>query len=112
MAWAPSMCLDGVVDKITVPFLVTHGSGDRQIPIEFAHQTYEQAVNSPKRELRIFTPDDYAIEHCEAEQWHRRLRLHWRLDRRDVWFGGGIAESSTGFVPYFRSPGMAGKAHL
>src|ERR1700675_1405204 len=67
MAWAPSMCLDGVVDKITVPFLVTHGSGDRQIPIEFAHQSYEQAVNSPKRELRIFTPDDYAIEHCEAD---------------------------------------------
>jgi esterase/lipase len=67
MAWAPSMCLDGVVDKITVPFLVTHGSGDRQIPVEFAHQSYEQAVNSPKRELRIFTPDDYAIEHCEAD---------------------------------------------
>src|SRR6266850_2473156 len=41
MAWAPSMCLDGVVDKITVPFLVTHGSGDRQIPIEYAHQSYE-----------------------------------------------------------------------
>ena len=67
MAWAPSMCLDGVVDKITVPFLVTHGSGDRQIPIEYAHQSYEQAINSPKRELRIFTPDDYAIEHCEAD---------------------------------------------
>jgi pimeloyl-ACP methyl ester carboxylesterase len=67
MAWAPSMCLDGVVDKITVPFLVTHGSGDRQIPIEYAHQSYEQAINSPKRELHIFTPDDYAIEHCEAD---------------------------------------------
>ena len=67
MAWAPSMCLDGVVDKITVPFLVTHGSGDRQIPIEYAHQSYQQAINSPKRELHIFTPDDYAIEHCEAD---------------------------------------------
>jgi esterase/lipase len=67
MAWAPSMCLDGVVDKITVPFLVTHGSGDRQIPVEYAFQSYEQAVNSPKRELRVFTPDDYAVEHCEAD---------------------------------------------
>ena len=67
MAWAPSMCLDGVIEKITVPFLVTHGAGDRQIPIEYAHRTYDQAVNSPKRELRIFTPDDYAIEHCEAD---------------------------------------------
>jgi esterase/lipase len=67
MKWAPSMCLDGVIEKITVPFLVTHGVGDRQIPVEYAHRSYEQAVNSPKRELRIFTPEDFAIEHCEAD---------------------------------------------
>jgi len=67
MKWAPSMCLDGVVEKITVPFLVTHGSGDRQIPVEYAHRSYEQAVNSPKRELHIFEPHDFAIEHCEID---------------------------------------------
>jgi esterase/lipase len=67
MAWAPNMTLDGVVEGITVPFLVTHGAGDRQIPLEYAHQSYDQAVNSPKRELRIFTPDDFEIEHCGAD---------------------------------------------
>ena len=67
MKWAPAMCLDGVVEKIRVPFLVTHGAGDRQIPVEYAHHSYDQAVNSPKRELRIFTPEDFAIEHCEAD---------------------------------------------
>jgi pimeloyl-ACP methyl ester carboxylesterase len=67
MKWAPAMCLDDVVEKIRVPFLVTHGVGDRQIPVEYARRSYDQAVNSPKRELRIFTPDDFAIEHCEAD---------------------------------------------
>jgi pimeloyl-ACP methyl ester carboxylesterase len=67
MAWAPSMCLDGVVEKINVPFLVTHSSGDRQIPLEYAHRSYEQAVNSPRREMHVFQPSDYAIEHCEID---------------------------------------------
>jgi len=67
MAWAPSMDLNGVVEKITVPFLVTHGVNDRQIPVEYAHQSYDQAVNSPKRELRITTAADFEVEHCGAD---------------------------------------------
>jgi fermentation-respiration switch protein FrsA (DUF1100 family) len=67
MAWAPAMCLDGVVEKIAVPFLVTHGEGDRQIPVEYAHRSYEQAVNAARRDLRIFTPKDFEVEHCGAD---------------------------------------------
>lgn len=67
MDWAPAMDLNGVVERITVPFLVTHGAGDRQIPVEYAHQSYEQAVNSPKRELRITTAADFEVEHCGAD---------------------------------------------
>ena len=67
MAWAPNMSLDGVVEKITVPYLVTHGANDRQIPIEAAHRSYDQAVNSPHRELRIFTADDGGVEHVSAD---------------------------------------------
>ena len=67
MTWAPSMCLDGVVERIRVPFLVTHGAGDRQIPVSYAQRSYDQAVNSRLRELRIFTAEDFAVEHCEAD---------------------------------------------
>lgn len=67
MAWAPAMDLNGVVEKITVPFLVTHGEGDRQIPVEYAHQSYGQAISSPKRELRITTKADFEVEHCGAD---------------------------------------------
>lgn len=55
--------LDGVVEHITCPFLITHGENDRQIPVADAYQSYEAAVNSPKRELRVFTADEGATEH-------------------------------------------------
>lgn len=67
MAFAPKMSLDGVVEKITVPFLITHGAHDRQIPVEAAHRSYKQATASPKLELRIFTPEDGGVEHVSAD---------------------------------------------
>lgn len=63
IAKAEQVHLDGVVEQITVPFLVVHGQNDRQIPLEYAHRSYDQAVSSPKRELRIFTPDEGGAEH-------------------------------------------------
>lgn len=89
MEWAPSMCLDGVVEKIRAPFLVTHGSGDRQIPVEYAHRSYEQATNSAQRDLRIFSPDDFEVEHCGADNGTvgRDFIADWIAER----FGGRIA---------------------
>jgi dienelactone hydrolase len=60
---AEAVHLNGVVEEITVPFLITHGENDRQISVAYAHQSYDQAVNSPKRELRVFTPEEGATEH-------------------------------------------------
>jgi fermentation-respiration switch protein FrsA (DUF1100 family) len=59
--------LDGVVERIRVPYLVVHGSKDRQIPVEYAHRSYEQAVNSPKRELKVYTERDGGVEHCNLD---------------------------------------------
>jgi dienelactone hydrolase len=61
--FADGVHLDGVVENITVPFLITHGENDRQIPLEYAHRSYDQAVNSPKRELRVFTAAEGGAEH-------------------------------------------------
>ena len=63
ISFADGVHLDGVVEEITVPFLIAHGANDRQIPLEYAHRSYEQAVNSPQRQLRVFTPQDGATEH-------------------------------------------------
>ncbi|GAB4079208.1 alpha/beta fold hydrolase [Modestobacter muralis] len=61
--FADGVNLDGVVERITVPFLIAHGANDRQIPLAMAHRSHEQAVNSPKVELRVFTPEEGATEH-------------------------------------------------
>jgi alpha-beta hydrolase superfamily lysophospholipase len=67
MAFAPRVTLEDSIDKITVPFLVTHGVNDRQIPREYALAQFEGAVNSPKRELKWFTPREGGIEHVSAD---------------------------------------------
>jgi pimeloyl-ACP methyl ester carboxylesterase len=61
------MTLNGVMDRITVPFLVTHGERDRQIGLEYAHQSYDQLVNSPKRELKVFTDREGGVEHVGVD---------------------------------------------
>lgn len=64
---ASGMNLNGQMEKIKVPFLVTHGANDRQIGLEYAHQSYDQLVNSPRRELKIFTPREGGVEHVGAD---------------------------------------------
>lgn len=60
---AEAVNLDGIVEQISVPFLIAHGQSDRQIPVDYAHRSHDQATNSPKRELRVFTPEEGATEH-------------------------------------------------
>ncbi len=68
MAHMPQVTLDGQIEKMEMPFLVTHGEGDRQIPLHNAHRSYDQAVNSKKRALKIFTAKDhFETEHCGAD---------------------------------------------
>jgi dienelactone hydrolase len=64
---AEGMNLNGHMDRIKVPFLVTHGENDRQIGVEYAHQAYAQLTNSPKAELKIFTSREGGVEHVGAD---------------------------------------------
>lgn len=61
------MDLNGHMDRIKVPFLVTHGANDRQIGVEYAHQAFDQLTNSPRRELKIFTEREGGVEHVGAD---------------------------------------------
>jgi len=63
----PKINLDGEMEKIRVPFLITHGEKDRQIPLKYAHRSFDQLVNSPKRELKIFTEREGGVEHVGAD---------------------------------------------
>ena len=67
LARAADMHLNGIMDRIRVPFLITHGAKDRQIAVEYAHQSYEQLSNAPVRELKLFTEREGGIEHVGAD---------------------------------------------
>lgn len=67
MRIAENVHLDGVVERIRVPFLVTHGEKDSQIPLKWALRTYEQLVNSPKRELKVFTDREGGVQHASFD---------------------------------------------
>ncbi len=67
LARAQDMHLEGVMERIRVPFLVTHGEKDRQISLEYADRSYAQLVNAPLRELKIFTEREGGVEHVGAD---------------------------------------------
>ncbi|MBB5625149.1 alpha/beta hydrolase family protein [Sphaerisporangium krabiense] len=61
--FAATMSMAEHSHRITMPFLVIHGSNDRQIPALFAQKQYDAAVNSSRRELHIVTPEEGGVEH-------------------------------------------------
>lgn len=67
LARSTDMNLNGHMDRIRVPFLVTHGAHDRQISVSYADDLYDQLVHSPRREKVIFTPREGGVEHVGAD---------------------------------------------
>jgi dipeptidyl aminopeptidase/acylaminoacyl peptidase len=87
---AKGMCLDGILDRIRVPFLVTHGEKDRQIALSYAQRSYDQLVNSPKRELKIFTEREGGVEHVGADN------MSFARDYIADWFAETLGGSTSG----------------
>jgi dienelactone hydrolase len=82
MAFVPQVTLSGHLQSMTVPFLITHGANDRQIPIEYAYQSRAEAVNSPKLELKLFTEREGGVEHVSADNMEpvRSYIADWLLE--------------------------------
>jgi dipeptidyl aminopeptidase/acylaminoacyl peptidase len=83
MEFVPKISLNGVVENIRVPFLITHGANDRQISLADAHQSYDEAINSPLRELKIFTDREGGVEHVGANNMEpvRSYIADWVAER-------------------------------
>ncbi len=79
LAKSEAMNLNGDMDRIKVPFLVTHGANDRQISVAYADDLYDQLVNSPRREKMIFTAREGGVEHVGADNmsYGRDLLADW-----------------------------------
>ncbi len=68
--------LDGVVQKITCPFLLLHGEGDEQIPLELAHTVVEKVGSKDKR-LKVFTREEGGYHHCQIDNVSIGVSYMW-----------------------------------
>ena len=58
--------LDGVVQKMRCPFLLTHGEDDRQIPLRDAKALYK-AVGSSDKSIKIYTQKTGGAQHYQND---------------------------------------------
>jgi dipeptidyl aminopeptidase/acylaminoacyl peptidase len=82
-AKSKGMTLEGVMERITVPFLVTHGEADRQIALDYAHRSFDQLTGTADKELKVFTAREGGVEHVGADNmsFGRDYIADWFADR-------------------------------
>jgi dienelactone hydrolase len=68
--------LDGIVQKMTCPFLLMHGEGDEQIPLAIAQKVYD-AVGSKQKTLRVFTREEGGFHHCQVDNITIGVHYMW-----------------------------------
>lgn len=92
LAKAEGFNLNGQMEKIRVPFLVTHGANDRQIALDYAHQSFDQLTNAPRRALKIFTEREGGVEHVGADNmtYGRNYIADWFADTLGGRLGGEV----------------------
>ena len=72
--------LDGVVQKITCPFLMLHGEGDEQIPLAEARKCFD-AVGAKQKTFKLFTREEGGYHHCQIDNQSDLLGLYVGLAR-------------------------------
>ena len=58
--------LDGVVQQMRCPFLLTHGEDDRQVPLRDAKALY-RAAGSKDKSMKVFTRETGGAQHCQND---------------------------------------------
>jgi dienelactone hydrolase len=64
---AAVMTLEGVIDRLSCPFLIVHGENDRQTALADAVRVYDAATGTQDKELRVFTLGEGGAEHCNID---------------------------------------------
>jgi len=58
--------LDGIVQQMQCPFLLTHGTEDRQVSMSDAQNLFD-AAGSKDKTFRVFTPEEGGAQHCQRD---------------------------------------------
>lgn len=79
--------LDGVAQRISIPFLILHGGADRQVPVSHATQ-FRDALGAKDKTLVVLDEEDFGNQHAQIDNLpmaHLYLFpwMHKRLVRAD-----------------------------
>jgi fermentation-respiration switch protein FrsA (DUF1100 family) len=58
--------LDGIVQKMRCPFLLTHGTEDAQVPMAVAQKLFD-AAGSKDKTFRAYSPEVGGAQHCQRD---------------------------------------------
>ena len=58
--------LDGIAQKVTCPFLLTHGAEDAQVSTAEAQKLFD-AIASKDKTFRVFTAEEGGAQHCQRD---------------------------------------------
>lgn len=75
--------LNGLLDRIRCPVLITHGARDRMVPLACAQRTYDELINVKDKTLRIYDLEEGGAEHCNMDNWSQLIpyQADWLKDR-------------------------------
>ena len=68
--------LDGIVQRMTCPFLLLHGAGDEQIPLALAEKCFA-AVGSKRKTLKVFEREEGGFHHCQVDKVTIGVHYMW-----------------------------------
>ena len=60
--------LEGILDRVRIPALITHGINDEMVPVASAERTYRE-LGSADKTLRLYTPEDGGDTHINIDNW-------------------------------------------
>jgi pimeloyl-ACP methyl ester carboxylesterase len=69
--------LDGIVQKMTCPFLLVHGAGDEQIALSLAQKCFD-AVGSKQKTFKVFHREEGGFHHCQVD--NVTIGVHYMCD--------------------------------
>ena len=74
--------LEGILQNIQCPVLVTHGARDHMVPAASAERLFGELTVADK-ELRIYDDETGGSGHCSVDNWTQVVayQIDWLLDR-------------------------------
>jgi dipeptidyl aminopeptidase/acylaminoacyl peptidase len=74
--------LGGILDRVRIPALITHGVNDEMVPVSSAERTYREIASADKT-LRLYTPEDGGDTHINIDNWSQVVPVmaDWLAER-------------------------------